>query len=359
MNNFKENSLEWIDDKMNDENEDRVDLHVHSNECDGAEKEEIVTEANNAGLKAIALTDHQITAGTDKVRDIVKRRGLELEVIPAVEISTLEGFDIIGYMIDHHNEHLNNELHRIRLGRQIRAQKMATKLDSYCHNHLGFHVKYEEVSKLTINGNIAGGHFEKFVYEKIKKIAELYPKEYVRVMRKFVDAINGTNPEEPVMFDESWAINAPYCVHFIKETLVRKYLLKGERPCHVGRTPADCLSVKEASDLIDEAGGIKAPAHPGATDKDGLLVKIIKEHNMEALEVLSSKHRIDQNRNYAMMAADMGLVATGGTDWHGVQFTPNLKIGDVHYTTQEGEVIMPTYSMVEALRRIKETKKRT
>ena len=353
---------------MSDENKgERVDLHVHSDECDGAGKEEIVTGAKNEGICAIAITDHHITAGTDKVIEIARRRGVDLEVIPAVELSTLEGFDILGYMIDHHNEHFNAELHRIILGRQIRAQKIAAKLDSFVEkSKLGFHVRYNDVNTLTINGNIAGGHFERFIYDRIKKIAELCPKEYVRIMRKFVgaineiiDAINQTNPnpkEEQVMFDESWDINASYCVKFIKETLVRKYLLKSGRPCHVGRTPADCFSAKEASDLIDEAGGIKAPAHPGATDNDGLLVRIIKEYDMDALEVLSSKHRIDQNRSYVRMAKDMGLVATGGTDWHGVKFTPDLKIGDVHYTTHEGVVVMPTYRMVEELRRRKEMK---
>ena len=43
------------------------------------------------------------------------------------------------------------------------------------------------------------------------------------------------------------------------------------------------------------------------------------------------------------------LIATGGSDWHGHEFTPHLHIGEVHYTEKDGTVVWPTYRMVQAI----------
>jgi len=198
----------------------RVDLHVHTNECDGAEKEETVTAALEHGLVAIAVTDHHTTDATEKLENIVERRGVPLIIIPGVELSTLEGFDILGLMIDHRNERLQAGMKRVILGRQKRGMELAKNLHGFFNDpehHLGISVKYNDVNELTINGNIAGGHFEKHVYEQFRKLAGEDTREYVRRMKRFVEIINNQNPGANLHFDERMDVNSPTCVKFIKE----------------------------------------------------------------------------------------------------------------------------------------------
>ena len=337
----------------------RVDLHVHTNECDGAEKEETVTAALDHKLVAIAATDHHTTDAKEKLENIVERRSVPLIIIPGVELSTLEGFDILGLMIDYRNDHLQVEMKRIILGRQKRGMETARNLHSFFNNDdhkLGISVNYNDVNELTINGNIAGGHFEKHIYEQFKKLAGEDTREYVRRMKKFVEIINRQNPGANLVFDETMDVNSPTCVAFIKEILVRKYLLKKGMPCHAERTPENCFYLKEAAALIEGAKGVKVVAHPGGTDNDGALPGIIEKGKIDGLEVISSKHSLEQCRKYAQMAREKGLVATGGSDWHGQEFTPHLQIGEAHYSEKDGTAIWPTYRMVQALMDRKEKK---
>ena len=61
-----------------------VDLHVHSNASDGTlPPEQVARLAHEAGLSAIALTDHDTTAGVAKAMDAGKELGLE--VVPGIE----------------------------------------------------------------------------------------------------------------------------------------------------------------------------------------------------------------------------------------------------------------------------------
>jgi predicted metal-dependent phosphoesterase TrpH len=344
----------------------RVDLHVHTNECDGAEKEETVTAALDHELAAIAVTDHHTTDAKEKLENIVERRSVPLIIIPGVELSTLEGFDILGLMIDYRNEHLQAEMKRIIIGRQKRGMETAQKLHNFFNDpdhNLGISVGYNDViTKFASNGNIAGGHFEKHIYEQFKKLAGEDTREYVRRMRKFVEIINKANPSDSanpganLVFDETMDVNSSTCVAFIKEILIRKYLLKRGMPCHAKRTPENCFYLEEAAALIDEAKGVKVVAHPGGTDNDGALPGIIERGKIDGLEVISSKHSLEQCRKYAQMAREKGLVATGGSDWHGNEFTPHLKIGETHYTNKKSDVIWPTYRMVQAIMDRKEQK---
>ena len=68
-----------------------VDLHVHSTESDGTfTPTEVIAEAKNAGLSAIALTDHDTATGIRKAMGAAKEAGIEL--IPGIELSTAYTF---------------------------------------------------------------------------------------------------------------------------------------------------------------------------------------------------------------------------------------------------------------------------
>ena len=64
-----------------------VDLHVHSDASDGTfTPTQVVELAKNAGLDAIALTDHDTTAGVDEALEVAHH--LNIEVIPGIEVSS-------------------------------------------------------------------------------------------------------------------------------------------------------------------------------------------------------------------------------------------------------------------------------
>ena len=79
-----------------------VDLHVHSNASDGTlSPEQVVHLAHEAGLSAIALTDHDTTAGVDVAMEAGTKLGLE--VVPGIEVSSSfkdHEIHILGLFVD-------------------------------------------------------------------------------------------------------------------------------------------------------------------------------------------------------------------------------------------------------------------
>jgi predicted metal-dependent phosphoesterase TrpH len=338
--------------------ESDIDLHIHTIHCDGAQPEEVVTEADKYNLRAIAITDHQETTGIDAVKEEAEKQGSSLEVISSVELSTLEGFDILGYLIEYeNNEPLRETLDRIQKGRKVRERRAIEAMQEFFDRFkVGLTIDFESVLELTINGNIAGGHIEKHVYEQINDLYKNDPDKYGYVMTALIDGINDTSTDARLVFDHSWKIDHSTGVKIVKEDLIRQYLLKRGRPCHIKRTPDDCLSAEEAIDTILRAKGVPTIAHPGGTDKDIVMTAII-DMGIEGLEVYSSKHRPDQNAHYVGIATQRGLVQTGGSDWHGKEFTPHLTPGKVGSLSMQGTnaIIVLSYNlMVKQLRKRKE-----
>ncbi len=324
-----------------------VDLHVHSNFCDGASVEEIVAEACKRKIRAVAVTDHHEVRGNEAVRNAAESAGIDLEVIPAIELSTLEGFDILGYLIEYPDERLRSELDRIQEGRRKRTRETSGKLSKFFHDEgvlidIDFDKAMEELAP---HGNIAGGHLEKFIYDRINETAAHDRDAYVQMMVALIACINRMIPkgESKIMFDRKMVINSTYGVKFVKEDLVRKYLLSRGSPCYVERTPEDCLSAEEAIGLIRGVKGVPVIAHPGGTNQDELLPAIIGL-GIEGLEVFSPKHSQEQCQAYLERCIDHRLLMTAGSDWHGKEYTPNIKLGKV-----EGP-IKPDYSMLNVIR---------
>ena len=105
-----------------------VDLHTHSTKSDGSfSPSELIDYAVQKDLAAIALTDHDTTAGLDEAILHAAETAPELEVVPGIEFSTeYEGRDIhiVGLYIDYHNTFFENELQEFvdsRIQRNIRV----------------------------------------------------------------------------------------------------------------------------------------------------------------------------------------------------------------------------------------------
>ncbi len=111
--------LRWVE-------AERGDLHLHSHHSDGLHSpERLVDLALEAGLVAVALTDHADTSGVVPMCQYGARRGLH--VVPGVEINSADG-DLLGLWIDVHDEELQGFLAALRRERGARTEAILQRL---------------------------------------------------------------------------------------------------------------------------------------------------------------------------------------------------------------------------------------
>lgn len=250
----------------------RCDLHIHSTASDGVySPAQLVKMALARGMGAIALTDHDSTEGIAPA--LKAAEGTPLEVIPGVEISAEVGSQeahILGYYIDHHYQPLQERLKAIRDFRRHRAWKMIERL-----NDLGMPLSREQVTEIAGEGSIGRPHIAQAMMEK----------GYV-------------------------ASTAEAFLNYIGKN----------GPAYVSRYKITPL---EATGMIIEAGGLPVLAHP--LEVLGLLPELVKA-GLVGLEVYYGQYSPEQTRDLARWAKKYGLIATGGSDFHGpgILETPDL-----------------------------------
>ncbi|GAA4266960.1 PHP domain-containing protein [Frondihabitans peucedani] len=107
-----------------------IDLHTHSSVSDGTETPgELVRAAAGLGLSAVALTDHDSTAGWQEAREAVLGTGMTL--VPGMELSTRVGVysvHMLGYLFDPADEALVTTTDRLRHDRSVRAERMVERI---------------------------------------------------------------------------------------------------------------------------------------------------------------------------------------------------------------------------------------
>jgi hypothetical protein len=275
---------------------DLVDLHVHSTASDGRfTPRQIVAHAAEVGLKALALTDHDTVAGVPEALDA--GRTLGVEVIAGVEISA-EFEDgachILGYFIDHANAALGAVLDRARGSRETRNAEILAKLRA-----LGFDLTLRDVVGRATDGTLTRAHFA----------AAMMEKGYVRT------------------WDEAFD----------------KYLGRG-RPAYVHR---ERVMPEDAVRAIRGAGGLAGLAHPRQLNRSVAetqeWVARFAAMGVEAIESSSPDHTANYARHYHEMAAGLGLLETGGTDWHGRTDT------DISLGVGRGQMAIH-YAVVQAMK---------
>ncbi len=242
-----------------------VDLHMHSVHSDGEHRPaELVPMALAARLSAIALTDHDTMDGLPELHEAA--RGTGLEVVNGVELSTSVGprdIHILGYFVDPADPALSAALVRFRAGRRDRAVEMVRKL-----NELGLEITIEDVDL-----HVRGGAYGR-----------------PHVARALLDLGHVTS------FDEAFRA---YLGHYA--------------PAFV---PKPSLTPAEAIALIRNAGGAAVFAHPGTASRDDL-IEDFKEMGLAGIEVWHPKHSPQKSLGYRRLARELGLAATGGSDFHG------------------------------------------
>ncbi len=273
-----------------------IDLHTHSLCSDGAQTPaDVVRTAKEAGLSAIALSDHDSIKGVREAMEEGKKQGIE--VISAVELSAQSDTElhILGYFIDIDNKRLNDAMDYALKVRTERQEESCKKL-----NEQGFEITMDEVRE-EAHGNpvLCRAHLAKIMVRK--------------------------------GYAES-----------VKDAFAR-YLSVG---CYA-YSNREAFTGPEAVSLIKEAGGIAVAAHlhliklPDAELKEYL--KSLIPYGLSGVEGYYTDYTSDMEKRYREMAKELGLVISGGTDYHGAN-KPHIAIGK-----GRGNIEIP-YSVLEGLR---------
>ncbi len=248
-----------------------VDLHVHTYFSDGTlSPEAVVALASRRGLAALSITDHDSLESLDRARAAV---GPALDLVPGIELSSLyEGLDlhILGYYVDPEHEGLARRLERFREDRQQRAMAMIQLLRG-----LGVELDPSEVVQIAGPGVIGRPH----------------------IARAMVKA--GHVPS----LDDAF----------------RNYLGRGQRAF----VPRTSFKADEAIELVHAAGGVSAIAHPGPLLPDRV-IEDLAESGLRGIEIWHPQHNSVTIRRYRTLAQRLGLLETGGSDFHGAHRGPDL-----------------------------------
>jgi len=264
----------------------KIDLHIHSTASDGTlSPEEILTTAQDLGLAAIAITDHDTIEGCKEALQI----GIpsSIRFLTGVEISASSpstfqfsnSLHILGYGVRLDNPALNSTLDRLQGARQNRNPQIIKRLNS-----LGFGISLDQVKdEMGAKGQLGRPHIARLM-----------------VKMGFARSIDD-------VFDN--------------------YLGKG-KPAYVDKYRVDCA---EAIETIISAGGIPVLAHPfllqAKNDKElESLITELTAMGLKGIEVYYPLHPKSQTQYYIKLAKHYGLLMTGGTDFHG-SLKPNIKMG--------------------------------
>jgi predicted metal-dependent phosphoesterase TrpH len=255
----------------------KADLHIHSTASDGKlAPADVVLEAGRRGLSFIALADHD---NVDGIASALAAAAAfpQLKVIPAIEISTdvPQGeVHLLGYFIDYTNAEFNATLAGFKNSRIQRGQKILAKLEK-----LGLHLDWQRVKEIAGGSTIGRPHIAQALLEK----------GYVT---SFKEAFN------------------EYLAH--------------NRPAYVER---DKMSPKEAIELIIKAEGLPVLAHPLTFPEPEALIAELKAVGLVGLEAYYNGYTPEEVSRLLKLADKYQLIATGGSDYHGIEDTETA-IGD-------------------------------
>jgi predicted metal-dependent phosphoesterase TrpH len=257
-----------------------VDLHCHSTASDGTlAPAAVVRLAQRSGLSALSLTDHDTIGGIEEAAAEAALLGLDF--LPGIEIScefARGTMHLLGYGIDPASTVLRDLTRRLIEARDDRNPRIIRKL-----NELGVAITMQEVEAESGDGVVGRPHIA----------AILVRKGYVSSIKQAFDKYLGTGA----------------LAYFDKERILPR----------------------EAFDLVHRSGGLPVLAHPVQlrAENDAQLERIIKDcadMGLIGLEVIHSDHTAELVDKYSKLADKLGLLKTGGSDFHGSNKT-NIQLG--------------------------------
>ena len=261
-----------------------IDLHSHSRASDGQfAAAEVAEQAAAAGLRVWALCDHDTVAGLEEARVAADRLGIRL--VPGIELSAFldrREIHLLGHFVDPDHPTLRRFEDFLAERRRVRMHEIVLKLAK-----LGVHIRVEDIERYCGGKTIGRPH----------------------VARAIV---------------ETGAVST------VKEAFDR-YLGEG-RPAYVQRYR---LETEEAVRLVRSAGGTTTVAHPGVSKLERGDLARLRAAGVAGLEAHHVDHVPSQREKYLRIAAELDLVPTAGSDFHGPTIAPDRHLGDVTMSEEE------------------------
>jgi hypothetical protein len=257
-----------------------LDLHTHSTASDGTlSPSELVSHALGAGISILALTDHDTMNGVEEFQNAARARGIH--GVGGIEFSTdyEKGIlHILGYCLDSDNGELADAIEYFHGSRDDRAPKI---IDRLCGE--GIPLSLDEVKQEAAGGQIGRPHFA----------LALVRKGVCKDCQEAFDRFLGKN-----------------------------------KPAYV---PRERITIERAITLIRGAGGFSSLSHPiltnaGTGSRLFSLVKSLRETGLDGIEVFSPTHGEEVTLSLLRIAAELGLLITGGSDFHG-KVKPDYAMG--------------------------------
>jgi predicted metal-dependent phosphoesterase TrpH len=247
-----------------------IDLHAHSTASDGTDSPgAVIQAAAAAGLDVVALTDHDSTAGWDEAAEAARRLGIVL--VPGVEISCQAGgtsVHLLSYLHDPSDPALLAEAARTRQDRLTRARRMVGRIA------VDYPLSWDDVlGQVTGEATVGRPHI--------------------------ADALvaRGHVTDRAQAFAQVLAAGSPYFVpHYAPDAVT-------------------------AVRLVRAAGGVPVMAHPRAGRRGRVVPETViaglAAAGLAGLEVDHRDHLTDERARLRELAADLGLLVTGASDYHG------------------------------------------
>ena len=260
----------------------KSDLHIHTNYSDGVfSPEKVIDTAIEANLDVIALTDHDNILSYDIAQDYIEKLKTEnkktIEIIRAIEVNTMyQDYEIhiLGYFMDMENP---NFIELIKTQQQARV-KQTKEIITLLNKKEGINIKYEDIkNQVAQGGSIGRPH-----------------------IAKAITNVGGTGS---VMEAYAKYINDNSSVYVKRKTV----------------TPHDAV------EIIYDAGGIPVIAHPHDLDNAEELIKDLMHYGLRGIEAYHRKHSPAIVEYFSSMAEELGLIVTGGSDFH----APNIMNGQI------------------------------
>ncbi|MDY7001014.1 MAG: PHP domain-containing protein [Thermodesulfobacteriota bacterium] len=273
-----------------------IDLHTHSTASDGTfSPAEVVRMAFEAGLEAVALTDHDTTSGLPEA--VKTGRELGIEVVPGCELSVTSetGFmHIVGLFLPENPKGLIQAMEYLRERRHSRNIRIVEKMRA-----VGLDVNYEEVVEFAKGESVGRPHLAGI----------LLKKGYVSSIQE--------------AFDE--------------------YLGEGGKVY----LPKDKFTPEKGLPALKAEGATVILAHPYTLELEGQAleakVRELKDLGLDGMECHYSEHTPEMTSSYLALVRKLDLVVSGGSDFHG-QAKPEISLG-----VGRGDLFIP-YSVLQAIK---------
>ncbi|MGW7066429.1 PHP domain-containing protein [Streptomyces sp. NPDC054855] len=255
----------------------RIDLHTHSTASDGTDTPaQLVRNAAAAGLDVVALTDHDTTRGYAEAVTALEGLDRGLTLVTGAELSCRldgVGLHMLAYLFDPDEPELARERELVRDDRVPRAKAMIGKL-----RELGVPVTWEQVARIAGDGSVGRPHIAEALVEL------------------------GVVPTVSDAFTEDWLADGG-----------RAYAEKHE------------LDPFDAIRLVKAAGGVTVFAHPAAVKRGQVVpeaaIAALAAAGLDGVEADHMDHDPATRTRLHGLAADLGLLATGSSDYHGSRKT--------------------------------------